>query len=92
MSLLSVLCFLASPSHSAPDGIEIREGPIDVVGWKKDLGFGPPDDDLVAGFSRCVVQLQLDSGLADGQLVLEGVRRVHLLSGAGLAIKPEAKD
>ena len=80
---------LRVPRGGAADGVEIREGAVDVVAGEEDLPLRPPDVDLVVGLARRVDELEGDvAALGDGQPVGEHVGRPLVLGLVCVRIEP----
>ena len=83
---------LRVPRGGAADGVEIREGAVDVVAGEEDLPVRPPDVDLVVGLARGVDELEGNvTALRDGQSVREHVSRALVLGLGCVFIEPARK-
>jgi len=71
------------PALCSPNGIQVWERPINVVGWKQSVLLRPVDDDLIWGFAWSVVQHQLNPSLTNLQFVLEHMGGGALKAGLG---------
>ena len=84
---------LRVPRGGAPDGVEIREGAVDVVAGEEDFPLRPPDVDLVVGLARGVNELKGNvTAFRDSQSVGEYVSGALVLGLGSVLIKPATME
>ena len=72
------------PTLRSPDGVEVRERPVDVVCRKECVLAGPVYNNLVGSLTRGMVENEINSGLIDGHLLTKHMGRNALETSLGI--------